>query len=94
MVWSTCRATQPVQNAGQGAAGRLAGVQSIPKAELIGAVMQLRAAAPCLEDGESEFHGFLDNQGIVTNLKQAKLMTDRTIKRGIAGSMYHGRCGG
>ena len=81
-------AMRPVQNMTGGAEGRLKGDQSIAKAELIGAWQQLKAALKLLEQGNTEFHGFLDNQGIFKTLRKVKAMTDRKLKRAVQGRVY------
>jgi hypothetical protein len=71
-----------VQNAQGGLMTRLKGKQAIAKAELIGAGMQLQMSIGKMKsDSEIQFHGMLDNKGMVQALQTAHLLTDRQIKR-------------
>ena len=75
-------AVRPVQNAQGGLMTRLKGKQAIAKAELVGAGMQLQMSIDKMKsDPAIQFHGMLDNKGMVQALQTAHLLTDRQIKR-------------
>ena len=79
----------PVQNLNKVCASRVAGVQGIAKAELLGAWTQLKSAEPLFRaDSDLVFVGFLDNEGAVKTLRQAERMTHGDLHRARQGNLY------
>ena len=82
-------AMRAVQGIEAGAYASLVGKQLIPKAELIGAWMQIAAAYVGMQtDRAKRFYGIIDNQGVWSMLCRAHKMRDRELLRSIPGNVY------